>query len=312
MEVSISSGPGKFGPVLTCKSMYAANADTGSVLSPMEPGLQFGQSFFLDLIPDYTESVYPVQPVITEAELREYIQTMDTDQEIRSFVCSFGACTLNLTRQTDKRTEEVLQAIETLINYSISTMKPVYKSFRSSVLRAMQSMFIHNCMMSMSASDAAFHYMRDSITAVQLLRVDNADTMAQLSPPERSRRQRLYWQAFIHERFSAILDYRTVVLPPLNVLPEADPTIPLQVHEGFIQIIKLFRLLDPEFLQNWIGSQGNVTSTWIEEKSRELEGDEESNARELANLSMVSRLLYTRVDKSGSLLIVLFRLDATC
>lgn len=101
----------------------------------------------------------------------------------------------------------------------------------------------------------------------------------------------MYWQAFIHERFSAILDYRTVVLPPLNVLPEMDPTIPLQVHEGFIQIIKLFRLLDPEFLQNWLGSQGNVTSTWIEEKSRELEGDEESNARELANLSTVSDIL---------------------
>ena len=213
---------------------------------------------------------------------------MDHDQEVRSFVCSFGACTLNLTRQTDKRTEEVLQAIETLVNYSISTMKPVYKSSHSSVIRAMQSMFIHNCMMSMSASDAAFHYIRDSITSVQLLRIDNADTMAQLLPSERSRRQRLYWQAFIHERFSAILDYRTVVLPPLNVLPEADLTIPLRVHEGFLQIIKLFRLLDPEFLQNWLGSQGNVTSSWIEEKSRELEGDEEDNARESANLSTVS------------------------
>jgi len=131
--------------------------------------------------------------------------------------------------------------------------------------------------------------MRDSITAVQLLRIDNTDTMAQLPPPERSRRQRLYWQAFIHERFLAILDYRNAILPPLYTLPEDDPTIPIQVHEGFNQIIKLFRLLDPEFLKNWLGSQGgNVTCTWIEEKSRELEGDEESNALELAKLSTVS------------------------
>lgn len=234
------------------------------------------------------EGVYPVQPVIPEAELRECIQSMDVDQEMRTFVCSFGACTLNLTRAGDNRTEEVLHHIETLTNYAISTVKPVYKTFHSSVIRAITSMFIHNCLMSMAASDAAFHYIRDAITAIQLMRIDNADIMSQLSTMERARRQRLYWQAYIHERFLAILDYRNAILPPLIALPEDDPTIPLQVHDGFIQIIKLFRLLDPEFLQNWLGSQGNVTSSWIEEKSRELEGDEESNARELANLSTVS------------------------
>ncbi|KAL1595832.1 hypothetical protein SLS60_009522 [Paraconiothyrium brasiliense] len=267
----------------------AFSEELDGVNSPIEPGFQYDQSFFLDLIPDYMEGVYPVQPVIPEAELRDYIASMDVDQELRTFVCTFGACTLNLTRAGDNRTDEVLHNIETLTNYAISTLKPVYKTFRSSVIRAMSSMFIHNCLMSMAASDAAFHYIRDAITAIQLMRVDNADTMAQLSPPERSRRQRLYWQAYIHERFLAILDYRNAILPPLSTLPEADPNIPVQVHDGFIQIIKLFRLLDPEFIQNWLGSQGNVTSTWIEEKTRELDGDEESNARELANLSTMQR-----------------------
>lgn len=249
---------------------------------------QYRPAFFLSLIPDYVDGVYPVQPVITENELRDYIGIMEEDQEVRSFLFAFGASTLNLTRQGAKRTEEVLQAIETLMNYSIETMRPAYRSFRSSVMRAMQSMFLHGCLMSMQASDAAFHYLRDSISAIQLLRIDNPDIMAQLPPPERSRRQRLYWQAYIHERFVAVLDYRHAILPPLEKLPEDDPTIPIQVHEGFNQIIKLFSLLDPEFLQNWLGSQGgSVTSSWIEAKSRELEGDEETNAREIANLSTV-------------------------
>lgn len=273
--------------LLNRRCLYAEPADSRTVAHPVNAGPQFGQAFFLDLIPDYVDGVYPVWPVITETELREYIATMDTDQEIRSFVHAFGACTLNLTRYGDKRTEEVLQTIETLMDYSIETIRPAYKSFRSSVMRVMQSMFIHNCLMTMQASDAAFHYMRDSITAVQLLRIDNPETMAHLPPPERSRRQRMYWQAYIHERFVAILDYRHAVLPPLDDLPEDDPTIPIQVHDGFNQIIKLFRLLDPEFLKNWLGSQGgNVTSSWIEAKSRELEGDEESNAREMESLLM--------------------------
>jgi hypothetical protein len=104
----------------------------------------------------------------------------------------------------------------------------------------------------------------------------------------------MYWQAYIHERFLAILDYRHAVLPPLYTLPEEDCTIPAQVHEGFNQIIKLFRLLDTEFLQSWLdtqasGSRAGVTSTWVEAKSRELEGDPQADAQDLANLSMMQR-----------------------
>jgi hypothetical protein len=65
--------------------------------------LSYSKAFFLDLIPDYLEGVYPVQPVIAEHELRHYIQVMDSDQEIRSFVYAFGGCTLNLTRYGNQR-----------------------------------------------------------------------------------------------------------------------------------------------------------------------------------------------------------------
>jgi hypothetical protein len=215
---------------------------------------------------------------------------MDTDQEVRSFIYAFGGCTLNLTRYGDRRTDEVVQMIEHLMDCSIDSMLPPRRNYHSSVMRVMQSIFIHNCLMSLQGVDAAFFYMRDAITNIQLLRIDNAEHAAALPLPERSRRQRMYWQAYIHERFLAILDYRHAILPALYTLPEDDPTIPIQVHEGFNQIIKLFRLLDTEFLTSWLGTKdGQVTSTWVEAKSRELEGDPEADARELANLSMMQR-----------------------
>jgi hypothetical protein len=247
-------------------------------------------AFFLDLLPDYITSVYPLHPVISECELREYAAVMDSDREVRSFMYAFGACTLNLTRYGDSRTEEVVQMIEDLMNRSIQNVLPAGNHYRTSVMRATQSVYIHNCLMSLQSSDAAFFYMRDAITHIEMLRVDNVEQAAALPPPERSRRQRLYWQAYIHERFVAILDYRQAILPPLYTLPEDDPTISTQVHEGFIQIIRLFSLLDTEFLSNWLGSRGgNVTSTWVEAKSLELEGDAETDAREHANLSMMQR-----------------------
>jgi hypothetical protein len=215
---------------------------------------------------------------------------MDTDQDMRSFLYAFAACTLNLTRYGDARTDEVVKMIENLMNYSIESMRRPHRHFHLSVLRAVQSGFIHNCLMSLQGSDAAFYYLRDSISIIQLLRIDNPENAAVLTPPERCKRQRLYWQAYIHERFLAILDYRRPILPPLYTMPEDDPTLPIQVHEGFSQIIKLFRLLDTDFLNSWLDSQGgSVTSTWVEAKSRELEGDPEADARELAKLSQMQR-----------------------
>lgn len=196
------------------------------------------------------DMVYPVHPVITGNDLRAFVLSLDTDSDVRSFLFSFAACTLNLTRIGSKRTDAVLHDIETLLNLSIESMRPTYSSFHSTVMRAVQSMFIHNCLMTMQSSDAAFYYMRDAISCIQLLRIDSPEAMASLPLHERARRQRLYWQAFIHERFVAILDYRQAILPPLDSLPEDDPSIPIAVHEGFNQIIRLFRLLDPEFLRN--------------------------------------------------------------
>jgi hypothetical protein len=252
--------------------------------------LQYSKAFFLDLIPDYVEGVYPVHPVIAEHELKQYIEVMDNDPDIRSFIYAFAACTLNLTKYGDRRTDEIVKTIENLMDYSIESMRRAHKHFHFSVMRAVQSMFIHNCLMSLQGSDAAFYYIRDAISIIQLLRIDNPEHAATLSPPERSRRQRLYWQAYIHERFLAILDYRRAILPPLYTMPEDDPTLPLQVHEGFNQIIKLFQLLDTDFLNSWLDSQGgSVTSTWVEAKSRELEGDPEADARELSRLTMMQR-----------------------
>jgi hypothetical protein len=235
------------------------------------------------------DKVYPVHPVITENELRTHVLAIDTDVEIRSFLYAFAACTLNLTRLGSNRTETVLHNIETLMNLSIECMRPAYASFHSSVMRAVQAGFIHNCLMTVQSSDAAFYYMRESISCVQLLRIDSQETMASLPLHERARRQRLYWQAFIHERFVAILDYRQAILPPLDALPEDDPSIPIAVHEGFNQIIRLFRLLDPEFLRNWLGNQGQITCAWVEAKSRELEGGDEMELHGLAFLSTMQR-----------------------
>lgn len=259
--------------ILKFKESTSAGLPTTNLLSPTSSPeeLRFDASFFIDLIPHFLEHVYPVQPIFTEPEIREKIQTMSMDNEAKAFVYAFGGCTMNLTRTGRRRTDDVVRTINWLVKESIKARGYIMPHLKSTVTQCMISLFLHNCLMTSRDCDTAFFYMRDAITHVQLLRIDNLDE--EMAPPERARRQRLYWEAYVHERFLAILDYRQAILPPLQDLPENDPTIPITVQEGFNQIIKLFQLFDSEFLQNWLGSQGNgptITPDWIERKDKEL------------------------------------------
>ena len=152
---SVSSKPrgpqGKRGHII---SEYRSPTNSVQNPPPILPSINqivqpspFNADFFHSLVPDYMEHIYPVQPVIAEKELRDFIVSLDSvdvDPEIKSFLYAFGGCTLNLTRYGERRTEEVVRTIEALSNMSIEGRPCATPYLRGSVLGAMQSMFLHN------------------------------------------------------------------------------------------------------------------------------------------------------------------------
>jgi hypothetical protein len=241
-------------------------------LLPRKDEAIFDKTYFFSLLPDYMASVYPVQPIFSEDDIQQNINAMDFDKEAYSYVHAFGACTLNLSHIGDRRTPEIAQSIEKLVNESINSRSSVTRGYKTSLRQCLISLHLHNCFMTMRDSDASFFYIREAITLVQLLEIESPNGMSSLPPHERAKRQRLYWEAYVHERFLAILDYRQAIMRPLSDLPEDDPTIPMGVQKGFNQIIRLFQLLDVEFLQNWLGNHDSrITPAWIESKQAELD-----------------------------------------
>jgi hypothetical protein len=245
------------------------------VLAPLLPRkdeVVLDKAYFINLLPDYMASVYPVQPILADDEIRESIEVMDHDMEAYAYVHAFGACTLNLSYIGHRRTSEIAEAIERLVNESIKSRPLAKRGYKSSIRECMTSLHLHNCFMMMRDMDAAFFYMRNAVTLVQMLGIEVPNELAALPSQERAKRQRLYWEAFIHERYLSILDYRQAILRPLQSLPEDDPTIPMGIQEGFNQIIRLFQLLDVEFLQSWLGHHiSSITPAWVERKQAELD-----------------------------------------
>jgi len=234
-------------------------------------------SFFHDLILDYRHNVFPFNPIIPEHEVVESINLMHADRERCAFVYAYGAVTINLTKTGPMHTPEVSNQISYLISRSAELRGSFISDHEITCRSIMTAMFLHNCLMSLRRYDLAFFYIREAITMILLLRIDDPAVMSKVDICERARRQRLYWESWIHERFLAIIDYRQVVLRPLATgLPEFDSSLPPGLHEGFSQIIELFTLVDEQFMRNWLlmatdPASTTVTAAWIEQKHSELE-----------------------------------------
>lgn len=216
--------------------------------------------------------VYPFNPIMTDKEIRESIGKMATDRDHAAFVYAFTGVTIDLT-QSNAATSHVSEQINELAGRAIQLRTPLLPGFRPSILRAVTSVYIQMCYMSLGQYDLGFFYLREAISMVHLLRIEDKAVMASLDLTERSRRQRLYWLCFIHERFMSIFHFSPATLSPYAQFPEDDPSLDPSVSHGWVQVIKTFLLLEPTFISLWIGDRSQVTVAWVEQKHRELDDE---------------------------------------
>ncbi|KAF1356119.1 hypothetical protein BDV97DRAFT_374009 [Delphinella strobiligena] len=283
-ESEHSESPGSQSQSLPAISTLLAESPSSAITASSPP---HDSGYFSNFLHDYEVSVYPVNPIITVAEVQSLIHQMHLNSEARAFVYAYIAVTIFLTGYTAEIPHEDTSAqVDYWCNEAARARGPMLPTDKATVPRIMTAQFLHICLMGLRMLDMAFFYLRDSITMIQMLRVDHPEVMRTLPLHERARRQRLYCEAFVHERYLAIANNRPIVLPPLQHLPELDPSLPTGIHEGFNQIISLFSLIDNDFVMNWLGSHTGsttVTSTWVEDKQKQIDaeraGDDEGVAR---------------------------------
>lgn len=108
-----------------------------------------------------------------------------------------------------------------------------------------------------------WYYFNEAVTCTALLCPSQHELNGQL--------KRLYWLIWIHERYNAIVWRRRPVLLTINSLPSNDLSLPPNVSSGFGFLIRLWRIMDDVFVQNWLDSNAPaLTPAWIEGKHSQL------------------------------------------
>lgn len=252
--------------------------------------------YFIDLIPSYEKFAYPVNPIVTSAEILESIQLMHEHPSHAAFVYAFAAATVNLTEVSSGTMHgDVVGRIHDLGARSLAAkhraQRPgsVDSPPRTVCVRGiMTCIFLEICAMACKQYERAFQLLQKAITDIHTLQMKNRE---QQSPdehdndntqrPEVARQQRMYWEAFVHERFLTVVSGYPLTMQPLRTgLPYADPTIPTHIHEGFIRIIRLFSILDDEFLLYWTSQdlpeeeRPLMTAEYVERKQTQLDDNE--------------------------------------
>ncbi|KAF2665205.1 hypothetical protein BT63DRAFT_87452 [Microthyrium microscopicum] len=275
------------------------NAGKNNTLVPAEAIVRkfdkLEANFFLDLIPEYLTSVFPVNPVIDEASVRQCVPKLYSDAEATSFLYAFAAVTINLAHADgSKSPPDIKERVSALLERSLDHIRPLAFQSEPTLLKIMRNVFLEICLMGLNKNDLAFFYLREAITMLHMLGVGTDDTSLLDISSDKTKLQRAYWECFIHERFTALIDFKPTCLRPLLTLPDPDPDIEPGTERGWNQLIKTFILVDETFLNYWTGDRSTITCEWIKTKHREFEDDQWHTEVQSLNEMQQADLIITR------------------
>lgn len=253
---------------------YKKGAKTGSINGGgmLLPKLDYDEALFERLVPEYLNSIYPVFPIIAEAELRSAIGEIHASPESAAMVYAAFAITINHTRTTFPGFGEEYHegVVRMLMGRALDARGPIRTAKSVTIPIIMVDVFLSSVLVALDEVEIAWFYLREAITLAMIMRLGNEERLKTYDLAQRAQRQRLYWLMFIHERFVAVNFHRVCQLSPLYTYPENDGVLGEAVYQGFLQIIKNFSIIDENFVNAYLGDKTHIDKHWLDAKQQDV------------------------------------------
>ncbi|KAH0566248.1 hypothetical protein GP486_000346 [Trichoglossum hirsutum] len=113
------------------------------------------------------------------------------------------------------------------------------------------SFFLFACFFGLDNHNAAWFYLRESITFAELIGLPNEESYRVLDEREATLRRRMFWVLFVTERAYALQRHRPLSLQKSIGLPEIPEGKESLVLRGFLDLVNLFQHFDTSFVSLW-------------------------------------------------------------
>ncbi|KAL7266087.1 hypothetical protein RUND412_011381 [Rhizina undulata] len=236
----------------------------------------------------FFNNMYPIMPVLHGDSFPEYLVTFQTNPETYSLLASLCAITIiqlcSIPGNTTHPRNHLLAPLSrTLISETLRARKYFDYIETPTVDTTLTSFFLFCCYGNLERHQHAWYYLREAISFMQALGIDNEKSYEDLDPVEGRRRRRVFWLLFISERAYAVQRHRpftlrkTIALPTTNLDDGSVDPILL----NFVTLAKLFQTFDDQFIALWNsgpntpaishdGSTDGLSDDWLSGLHRQL------------------------------------------
>lgn len=254
--------------------------------SPISPGYTRNPDL---LTPQMIESclvfffshLYPTMPIFSRQRLDELINNQrESSVEVHCMTLSLCAFVMAQPGVTFQDTNTNIDGVEadaraTHANLLLEETRRLRKSFdyvESPTLLSVQiSFFMFSAYFCLERSNQMNYHMREAGTLAQLIGMGEESTYRTGDPVENMYRRRLYWLILVTERAYAMERHRPLTLYASIELPtiEEEPQAAGILH-GFLSLVRLYRLIDDEFMSVWNKAKSECSTAWLSELQQQL------------------------------------------
>lgn len=254
----------------------------------------YDSAYFNSLVPLLMIRLHPFAPFVDEADIWAVIELADTDRDAAFTVHAYASAALLLDQQSREWKPNCCQHVFEMVTLAIEHLPPTGLDSRPSFNRVLGYLFLEMCFLGLRRLNLAFFYLRSAISLILMEGLENFLGMAGDDPVERTRRERIYWFCFIHERHIAIEHPTPLCLDPLPSLPNVTSLAANSIERGYNCIIETYLLVDRDFIRFWNGDRSLVTAEWIQEKQRQLTDPEWEHEITTLSTAQLADLIITR------------------
>lgn len=240
----------------------------------------------------YFKHKYPLTPILHRQQMEQCLLNLSSSPEqygLAAALCAVISLSPEVFSTSSPPLGISIPSADLLISETLRSRQHCNLVENQSLIHVQTSFLLYAAFFCLDKDNAAWYYLRESLTMLQTLRLHEEATYSDIDDQYLSTyARRMFWVLFITERAYALQRNRPITLQTTLSLPVVDPSSSdAEILLGFLDLISLFRHFDADFIGTW--NSGTLSNATDPEHLAKLQGLLKCTLPKVADHTMVQQ-----------------------